>query len=378
MGTGENDSASVPSMTDKGTESWKPLEKLIPNQVNRETAPVLYEYPFFPPIAAPLANPISFFPSISAPQANGNQSAATSGYPHIFLSHMNSVEDCVPTTISLGKEGKSNESRETLNKRPEGSVKIFQASEFQNTLSSGHRQSSDEYEEKNQAKMQQFLFFEKKQESDAGQKHMPNCVVSKGLDTEKIYTSQEASHGHTLISESSLHVINSETSSVLPESMVVRNTVASIFPVLEGECITDVPMQDEKELEKIRKRRANTLAARRRRIRQKECEKLQALADELSSETSELKETLNNYSKECIRIRRENKALLEEIKEMCRPDEFANIEAQNPDREDNIPSESSSSDKCVDTALQVVDFIHLLIWYHLHLYISHLIYSRDV
>lgn len=38
---------------------------------------------------------------------------------------------------------------------------------------------------------------------------------------------------------------------------------------------------------------------------------------------------------------------------MCRPDEFANIEAQNPDREDNIPSESSSSDKCVDTGSDI-------------------------
>lgn len=33
MGTGENDSASVPMMTDKGTESWKPLGQHIPNEV---------------------------------------------------------------------------------------------------------------------------------------------------------------------------------------------------------------------------------------------------------------------------------------------------------------------------------------------------------
>lgn len=35
---------------------------------------------------------------------------------------------------------------------------------------------------------------------------------------------------------------------------------------------------------------------------------------------------------------------------MCDPDEFAMFEAQNPDMEDDIPSESSSSDQSVDTS----------------------------
>lgn len=43
----------------------------------------------------------------------------------------------------------------------------------------------------------------------------------------------------------------------------------------------------------------------------------------------------------------------EEIKEMCDPDEFAAFEAQNPDREDDIPSESSSSDQNVDTSSDI-------------------------
>lgn len=40
----------------------------------------------------------------------------------------------------------------------------------------------------------------------------------------------------------------------------------------------------------------------------------------------------------------------EEIKEMCDPDEFAQFETQNPDVEDDIPSDSSSSDQSVDTS----------------------------
>lgn len=352
MGTGENDSASVPLMTDKGTESWKPLGQHIPNEANRETVPVLYEYSFFPPTTAPLANPISFFSSIAAPHATGNQSVASS-YPHIFLHHRNPVGDCVET-ISCGMEAKSNVSRETLDERSEGFNKMIQASEFHTKasefhtkLASGHNQASDKLEEKNQPKVHSSLF-EKEQESGAGQKPLPNCVVAEGINNEKIYANQDALRGDTL----NLNVINSNASPDVAESMVVRNTVTSVSPpVLEGdEPTADVSIQDEKELEKIRKRRANTLAARRRRIRQKECEKLQAVADKLSSETSELKEALNNYSKECIRIRRENKAMLEEIKEMCDPDEFAMFEAQNPDMEDDIPSESSSSDQSVDTS----------------------------
>ncbi|KAK1358716.1 BZIP domain-containing protein [Heracleum sosnowskyi] len=351
MGTGENDSASVPLMTDKGAESWKPLGKHMPTEANHETLPVLLEYSFFPPVTAPLANPISLFSSIAAPHATGNQNA-TSSHPHIFVRQINSVEDCVET-ISHGTEGKSNESREILNKRSEGSNKTIQASEFQNTLASGHNQASEKLEENNQPKVHSSSF-EKEQEFGAGQKPLLNCVVAEGKNTEKIYGKQEPSHGHTLMSVSNLSVINSNASPVVPESMVVRNTVTSVSPVLEGERIPDVSVQDEKELEKIRKRRANTLAARRRRIRQKqECEKLQAVADELSSETSELKESLNNYSKECIRIRRENKALLAEIREMCDPDEFATFEAQNPDMEDDIPSESSSSDQSVDTGSDI-------------------------
>lgn len=42
-GIGENDSASVPLMTDKGTESWKPFEQRIPYEVcNRVCLPVKY------------------------------------------------------------------------------------------------------------------------------------------------------------------------------------------------------------------------------------------------------------------------------------------------------------------------------------------------
>ncbi|XP_074345907.1 uncharacterized protein LOC141684712 isoform X2 [Apium graveolens] len=347
MGTGENDSASVPLMTDKGTESWKPLGQHIPNEANRETAPLLYEYSFFPPINAPLENPIPFFSSIAAPHATGNQSA-TSSYPHIFLHHINPVEDCVET-ISPGTEGRSSKSRENLTERSEGNNKIIHASEFQNTLASAHNQASDKHEELDQRKECQ-----KEQESGgAGQKPLLYCVVAEGTNTEKIFANQETSHGHTLVSVSNLNVINSNASRVIPESMVVRSTVTSVSPVLEGKRIGDASTQDEKELEKIRKRHANTLAARRRRIRQKECEKLQAVANTLSSETSELKEALNNYSKDCIRLRRENKALLKEIKEMCDPAEYAKFEAQNPDKEDDIPSESSSDDQSVDTSSDI-------------------------
>ncbi|KAK1377709.1 hypothetical protein POM88_024453 [Heracleum sosnowskyi] len=157
-----------------------------------------------------------------------------------------------------------------LNERSEGSNKTIQASEFQNTLASGHNQASDKLEENNQPKN---LFtsctFLLLQEFGAGQKPLLNCVVAEGKNTEKIYGKQEPSHGYTLMSVSNLSVINSNASTAVPESIVVRNTVTSVSPVLECERIPDVSVQDEKEPEKIRKRRANTLAARRRRIRQK-------------------------------------------------------------------------------------------------------------
>lgn len=35
---------------------------------------------------------------------------------------------------------------------------------------------------------------------------------------------------------------------------------------------------------------------------------------------------------------------------MCGPDEYAKLRAQNPDMEDDIPSESSASDQSVDDA----------------------------
>lgn len=45
------------------------------------------------------------------------------------------------------------------------------------------------------------------------------------------------------MSVSNLNVINSNVSSVVPESMVVRDTVTSVSPVLEGERIGDVSTQ---------------------------------------------------------------------------------------------------------------------------------------
>lgn len=35
---------------------------------------------------------------------------------------------------------------------------------------------------------------------------------------------------------------------------------------------------------------------------------------------------------------------------MCGPDEYAKLRAQNPDMEDDIPSESSASDQSVDAS----------------------------
>lgn len=54
---------------------------------------------------------------------------------------------------------------------------------------------------------------------------------------------QEASHRHTLIFKSNLKVINSNASSLVPESMVLGNTVTSVSPVLEGERVAEVSIQ---------------------------------------------------------------------------------------------------------------------------------------
>lgn len=63
------------------------------------------------------------------------------------------------------------------------------------------------------------------------------------MNTEKIYANQEASHGHSLMSVSNLNVMNSNASPDVPESMVVRSTVTSVSPVLEGERMGDVSTQ---------------------------------------------------------------------------------------------------------------------------------------
>ncbi|XP_065636947.1 G-box-binding factor 1-like [Quercus suber] len=73
-------------------------------------------------------------------------------------------------------------------------------------------------------------------------------------------------------------------------------------------------MKEGIDLRNERRKQSNRESARRSRIRRQECEKLQALAEVLKTETSMLKEELVRLSEECGEVDEENNSLM-----VCHP-----------------------------------------------------------
>ncbi|XP_075673179.1 G-box-binding factor 1-like isoform X2 [Castanea sativa] len=104
------------------------------------------------------------------------------------------------------------------------------------------------------------------------------------------------------------------------------------------------------DLRNERRKQSNRESARRSRIRRQECEKLQALAEMLKTETSMLKEELVRLSEECGEVDEENNSLMDELTKMYGPDAISDLIARKPnsgfsesnDNEERIPSGDDS------------------------------------
>ncbi|KAK4284691.1 hypothetical protein QN277_001486 [Acacia crassicarpa] len=89
--------------------------------------------------------------------------------------------------------------------------------------------------------------------------------------------------------------------------------------------------QEEDEIRKERKRQLNRESARRSRIRrQKECDELRKIMDDLVKNNSLLKDQLMSLSEDCLELNNENNSLEEEITKMYGPEAISDLIAMRP------------------------------------------------
>nr|XP_048333905.1 G-box-binding factor 1-like [Ziziphus jujuba var. spinosa] len=63
---------------------------------------------------------------------------------------------------------------------------------------------------------------------------------------------------------------------------------------------------------------------------QEECRKLQAKAEDLAKETSNLRAGIMRVSKECRKLKKENKSIMKGLEKMYGPDAVGDLKAEEP------------------------------------------------
>ncbi|XP_010437315.1 PREDICTED: G-box-binding factor 1 [Camelina sativa] len=88
-----------------------------------------------------------------------------------------------------------------------------------------------------------------------------------------------------------------------------------------------VPMKDERELKRQKRKQSNRESARRSRLRkQAECEQLQQRVESLSNENQSLRDELQRLSSECEKLKSENNSIQDELQRVLGPEAVANLE----------------------------------------------------
>ncbi|CAN6910806.1 unnamed protein product, partial [Brassica oleracea] len=92
-----------------------------------------------------------------------------------------------------------------------------------------------------------------------------------------------------------------------------------------------VPVKDERELKRQKRKQSNRESARRSRLRkQAECEQLQQRVESLTSENQSLRDELQRLSGECEKLKTQNSSIQDELVRVHGPEAVANLE-QNAD-----------------------------------------------
>ncbi|XP_060671917.1 G-box-binding factor 1-like [Ziziphus jujuba] len=89
--------------------------------------------------------------------------------------------------------------------------------------------------------------------------------------------------------------------------------------------------KEEHDQRKERRKQSNRESAKRSRCRrQEECRKLQAKAEDLAKETSNLRAGIMRVSKECRKLKKENKSIIKGLEKMYGPDAVGDLKAEEP------------------------------------------------
>lgn len=88
-----------------------------------------------------------------------------------------------------------------------------------------------------------------------------------------------------------------------------------------------VPVKDERELKRQKRKQSNRESARRSRLRkQAECEQLQQRVESLSNENQSLRDELQRLSSECDKLKSENNSIQDELQRVLGAEAVANLE----------------------------------------------------
>ncbi|KAF3533819.1 hypothetical protein DY000_02036412 [Brassica cretica] len=93
-----------------------------------------------------------------------------------------------------------------------------------------------------------------------------------------------------------------------------------------------VPVKDERELKRQKRKQSNRESARRSRLRkQAECEQLQQRVESLTSENQSLRDELQRLSGECEKLKTQNSSIQDELVRVHGPEAVANLEQNAAD-----------------------------------------------
>ncbi|XP_024924421.2 G-box-binding factor 1 isoform X1 [Ziziphus jujuba] len=108
--------------------------------------------------------------------------------------------------------------------------------------------------------------------------------------------------------------------------------------------------KEEHDQRKERRKQSNRESAKRSRCRrQEECRKLQGTAEDLAKETSNLRAGIMRVSKECRKLKKENKSIMKGLEKMYGPDAVGDLKAEEPGSV-NGDGESSSDESGNETS----------------------------
>ncbi|XP_033146406.1 G-box-binding factor 1 isoform X1 [Brassica rapa] len=96
-----------------------------------------------------------------------------------------------------------------------------------------------------------------------------------------------------------------------------------------------VPVKDERELKRQKRKQSNRESARRSRLRkQAECEQLQQRVESLTSENQSLRDELQRLSGECEKLKTQNSSIQDELVRVHGPEAVANLEQNDAGSKD--------------------------------------------